>query len=413
MNLGSAVVRLRGLSGNVAKRGGEAIQRLLAAPAARRLAGTRAGVCFVVSGGPEQLYQARQWLWSLERLAEATAIDLGGVQLLARHPVVARSLANETTLPVVYAKTTRAVANVLGEGTLVALYPNQATLNFQALAARRPAHVHLSHGESEKVSMISNQLKAYDEVFTAGQAARERLSRHLIGFDQGHCRDVGRPQLDEPRVPPHELAPTTSRTVLYAPTWEGDSPSMAYSSLAPAGINIVDQLLAAGRRVIYRPHPQTGTRDRATSLADAAIVRRLREAGPEHLVDRGPELGWQWDAADECVLDLSAMAYDALTTDKPLVVYRPGRQAGVEAGGLLDHVTTLSGNAAGVVREALVEASGPERRAATAKLARYHFGAADHGSSIVRFIDATRAVATERSAALLAQAAARRTGEEN
>src|SRR5699024_12884563 len=67
---------------------------------------------------------------------------------------------------------------------LSSTFSDQPSLSvlFRSLRAARASHsfptrrssdlIHLSHGESEKVSMISNQLKAYDWVFTAGPAAR-------------------------------------------------------------------------------------------------------------------------------------------------------------------------------------------------------------------------------------------------
>ena len=50
-----------------------------------------------------------------------------------------------------------------------------------------------------------------------------------------------------------------SARVWYAPTWEGDRPSIAYGSLASHGVAIIEALLAdPSVRVIYRPHPRTG-----------------------------------------------------------------------------------------------------------------------------------------------------------
>ena len=57
--------------------------------------------------------------------------------------------------------------------------------------------------------MSSNQLKAYDHVLIAGQAARERIRRKLIGFDESHLVEVGRPQVDV-HTPPGRPCPTTT-----------------------------------------------------------------------------------------------------------------------------------------------------------------------------------------------------------
>ena len=109
---------------------------------------------------------------------------------------------------------------------------NQA--NFTALRVNGPAHVHLSHGESEKSSMVSNQLKAYDFAFIAGQASHERITAGVPRFDERHLVHIGRPQLGFPGTAGFGPA-AGATTVLYAPTWEGDSPAMAYSSLKTHG----------------------------------------------------------------------------------------------------------------------------------------------------------------------------------
>src|SRR5699024_9097894 len=118
----------------------------------------------------------------------------------------------------------------------IVLYVNQSMKNFQALRHPGPAHIHLSHGESEKISMISNQLKAYDWVFTAGPAARERIAHQLIGMPETRMMDIGRPQLDEARRLPaawtsSRAARGAGRVVFVAATWEGDSPEMAYGTV--------------------------------------------------------------------------------------------------------------------------------------------------------------------------------------
>ena len=60
------------------------------------------------------------------------------------------------------------------------LYVNNGRSNFQTLSYAPALHVHINHGESDKLSMVSNQAKAYDAVFTAGPAALRRHRRALI-----------------------------------------------------------------------------------------------------------------------------------------------------------------------------------------------------------------------------------------
>ena len=102
-------------------------------------------------------------------------------------------------------------------------------------------HVHINHGESDKLSMVSNQAKAYDKVFVAGDAAIERHRRALIDFDESALVKVGRPQLDIDRLA--ELEPSSARTIMYAPTWEGENESNNYTSVDLFGPQIVEAAL--------------------------------------------------------------------------------------------------------------------------------------------------------------------------
>ena len=54
------------------------------------------------------------------------------------------------------------------------IYVNNGVTNFQSLSAWTMLHVHVNHGESDKVCMVTNQAKAYDRVFVAGEAAEQR-----------------------------------------------------------------------------------------------------------------------------------------------------------------------------------------------------------------------------------------------
>ena len=64
------------------------------------------------------------------------------------------------------------------------IYPNNGLRNFQSLIWAEAVHIHVNHGESDKVSMVSNQAKAYDKVFVAGEAAVRRHRAALVDFDE-------------------------------------------------------------------------------------------------------------------------------------------------------------------------------------------------------------------------------------
>lgn len=138
------------------------------------------------------------------------------------------------------------------------IYPNNGLRNFQSLIWAEAVHIHVNHGESDKVSMVSNQAKAYDRVFVAGEAAVRRHRAALVGFDEERLVRVGRPQLDLDPAP--TLAPSPRRTILYAPTWEGEDESNNFSSLDVYGERLVRALLAIPDvRLVYKPHPRVVT----------------------------------------------------------------------------------------------------------------------------------------------------------
>ena len=275
--------------------------------------------------GAVNIYQMRQWYKPLQELAARWP-----VVILSRAATGARALLAESGLPVAFVPTVRDLEDYLATQDIrIVLYVNQNARNFQMFRYGHRWHVFVNHGESDKMYMTTNQYKAYDYAFIAGDAARDRLSRVLWDYDlDRRAIAIGRPQADHySGRPPY---PPDDRTViLYAPTWEGDRPSAHYGSVLSHGETLVRELLATGRhRVIYRPHPRSGVVDRDYGAANERIIAALAAANAadpaaQHVYDDGPELGWQLASADVAVVDISAMVYDRLAADRPLMVTRP------------------------------------------------------------------------------------------
>jgi hypothetical protein len=355
---------------------------------------------------PENLYQVDQWYEPMRRLAEQHR-----VVVVSRQWAATARLLEDCPIPVVPCVTIEHVERFLDRHPVrVVFYVNQNQSNFPAMRFATPAHVFICHGESDKDYMSSNQLKAYDRVFIAGQAARDRIRRKLIGFDETHLVDVGRPQVDVHSTGP--ALPRDGRTVvLYAPTTEGDVPSMRYSSVATHGVPLVRSLLAdPGIRLVYRPHPRLGGTVPAYRTAHEEVLRLIREAnaadaGAQHLADTTGPFGWQVDAADVCVTDISAVAYDWLATGKPLVVTRPDEpRAELPESGLVRELTLLDAADAGRGAEVVAAAvQHPDDVHAT--LVRRYFGDISPGASMQRFLAACSAIIEEREAALLSRGA--------
>lgn len=286
---------------------------------ARRAGLPRGGVALFFGTGPENGYQFEQWRRPLEELAQRH-----GVFVIVDRPDTGRFVTRTSSLPVAFARGSAALEVLVGDlDVRVVLYCNQVEANFRMLRFAAPVHIQIGHGESDKASSVSNQHKAYDQTYVGGNVAADRLGRALRGFDvSSRTVEIGRPQLDHAYLG----APDWDRDglrVLYAPTWQGDRPSIAYGSLASHGVALVGALMAAPEvRVVYRPHPRTGQTSPAYAAADREIRAMLRSTGERHLVDES-DYGWQWSFCDACVTDISAVAYDWLATGKPLVVTEP------------------------------------------------------------------------------------------
>ena len=288
--------------------------------------------------GDVNLYQMRQWYKPLAKLAETWP-----VLILSRSGSGALPLIDEAPVPVAYVRKVSDLERVLEEQDIrIVLYVNQNPRNFQMMRYGRRWHVFINHGESDKMYMVTNQIKAYDYAFVAGDAALARLDKVLWDFDfDKRAIKIGRPQADHygGTLP---YTPDERQVVLYAPTWEGDRPAAAYGSIATHGVALVTALLDTGRhRVIYRPHPRSGVVDAEYAAANRRIIAAIaaanaRDTSARHLFDSSPDLGWQLSAADVAIVDISAMVYDRLAAGKSLMVTRPANpEAQIDSSGYL------------------------------------------------------------------------------
>ena len=339
--------------------------------------------------GAVNMYQMRQWYKPLAELA-----TIWPVVVLSRSATGADRLLDEDAPPVAFVPTVRDLERYIASQDIrIVLYVNQNTRNFQMFRYGRRWHVFINHGESDKMYMTTNQYKAYDYSFIAGQAARDRLTRTLWDYNiERRTIEIGRPQADHysgelPYTPDERIV------VLYAPTWEGDRPSAHYGSIASHGEAIVGALLATGRhRLIYRPHPRSGVVDDLYGAAHRRILAAIASANAadataQHVYDDGPELGWQLAAADVAVVDISAMVYDRLAVGKPLMITRPvDENASVDTNGYLSDCEWLTVQGVRDIVAEVERVRGDE--AATARLrmwVQHYFGDTTQGVATAKF----------------------------
>lgn len=238
------------------------------------------------SGGASSAYQANMWL---EPLAELPGRPL----IVLRERFMVQKI-GATDLPILCLPKVAHLMR-LEHSTLTSLiHPANSGKTSQVLRIPSIKHAFVNHGESDKLSSCNPYAKAYDEVWVAGPAARERYALADVGVEDKDIVEIGRPQLKgideigrpQPKgVLPAQATPAgTFTTVLYAPTWEGWDGNPGNTSVIEAGENLVGELLADPRvRLLYKPHPMTGSVDPRAGAANLRIqelILRANESRP-------------------------------------------------------------------------------------------------------------------------------------
>lgn len=237
------------------------------------LADYRPTVGLYFSGGPSSAYQANMWLEPLARLEGRPVV------VLRERFMVPRIAA--TDIPIVCLPKVSTLMRLEQSTLQVLIHPSNSGKTSQVLRIPTIKHTFVNHGESDKLSSCNPYAKAYDEVWVAGPAARERYALAEVGVEDKDVVEIGRPQLDAVR--PYAGPPAGPYvTVLYAPTWEGWDGNPGNTSVIAAGENLVRALLAdPGVRLLYKPHPLTGSVDPRAGAADRRIRELIRAAGRE------------------------------------------------------------------------------------------------------------------------------------
>ncbi|MGW6459865.1 hypothetical protein ACWF94_28710, partial [Streptomyces sp. NPDC055078] len=272
------------------------------------------------SGSAESAYQVNMWLETMEQVDGRPLIIMRERELVTR--------LNPTAVPVVCIPAATHLMNLDLSTVRVALYPANVGKNIHLLRVPTMRHVFIGHGDSDKLASVNPFSKVYDEVWTAGRAGRDRYALADVGVRDDDIVEVGRPQLA-----PIESWTGTPRnaipTILYAPTWEGWDNNPGNTSLLLAGENIVRGLLEAEQpvRVIYKPHPFTGIRNKKAKAVDRRIAAMVRAAATARATD--PR--WAEEAAAAKPAQTAARA-DLVRIGAELAsLASPGRVGGDEA----------------------------------------------------------------------------------
>lgn len=348
---------------------------------------------------PSKIYQIAQWIPVFEKAPE----HLRPV-IITRHAATTEELQKITSLLVIHAGTYDLLMQLLDKSKFESLiYVNNSYQNFQTLAYQQAVHIHVNHGESDKISMVSNQAKAYDKVFVAGAAAKDRYLSAVAWIDEKKLIPVGRPQLDLETKP--ILEKSALKTLTYAPTWEGEDEANNYTSMDCYGKEIIDAALnQVNCRIIYKPHPRIlDSKDPAIISAHKYIVNRLSR-GPHEVHLSGDVLSVLKDT-DLLISDISSVTLDYLYLKPSGAIFLTDRRNNrshledespvAKAAYIVD--TSTIGSLSDSLRKVIASDELFDRRQ---EVCRYYFGGIAAGESTAAFYREVERAISEHDAAV-------------
>jgi len=176
-------------------------------------------------------------------------------------------------------------------------------------------HVFPNHGDSDKHSSSSRTTMIYDFAFVADGRSMSRFMSAGMDMSPERFLLVGGAVVDG--VEAVTSGATGSRKFLYAPTWEGHSDVVNFSSIGKIDESIVEATNHAAVR--FRPHPGLGTR-----LTDIAKSRDSIKRSMEPRSTKADDFNW----ADVLIADNSGVISEFLFTRKPIIVPVPNDWVG-------------------------------------------------------------------------------------
>ena len=339
-----------------------------------------AKVAYFFADTPFRIYQIAQWLPVIEK----SPADLNSV-IITRSMATTEELRKLTNVPIIHARTFDLLMSLLELSKFKAIiYVNNSYQNFQTLSYQEAVHIHVNHGESDKISMVSNQAKAYDRVFVAGPAAKDRYLKAVAWIDKNKLITVGRPQLDlgQTPLPAHPKL----KTITYAPTWEGEDEANNYTSMDLYGKKIIDAALSQSDcRTIYKPHPRILTsKDPEVVAAHKYIVSRLNKT-PHQVLLEGDVIEVLL-GTDLLISDISSVTLDYLYLKPEGAIFLSDRRTDFAA---LESESPVASAATIIDRESVDELSARLKKtlekddlaAKRTEVCRYYFGGIAAGES--------------------------------
>ncbi len=167
------------------------------------------------------------------------------------------------------------------EDNKVVFYLFNAQSNCRMVAFRNVSHVFITHGESNKKSSVKPIVRIYDHVITSGQVGIDRYLKAGL-FTESDIKDNRVIRLGSTFVGQNNyFYEKESRTLLYAPTWEGGVPDENFSSISDRIKDLLAKVIRNNsiEKVIIQKHPNLGHRDKSYISALNNIILILVQSG--------------------------------------------------------------------------------------------------------------------------------------
>jgi hypothetical protein len=261
-----------------------------------------------------QTYQIKQWIDTFIELHKKHRIIV-----VVRYQNVQEYFTKILPFPIKYCNT---IDDVLTFYDTVEpksiIYINNGFKNFQSLIYEKALHVHINHGESDKASDHSNQVKGYDYIFVHGPNGYNNYMKYLIKLNPKQLIITGRPQLDF--ISPITLNTFNKKVILYAPTWEATHRSMRYTSVDIYGEQIVNKILEDNKYfLIYKPHPNLGANDKNVLRIHKSLMQKI-DSHKYAITITNEDVNNIYPIVDCAIFDMSSIMTDYLNVNKPFLL---------------------------------------------------------------------------------------------
>jgi len=266
------------------------------------------------SGGMGQTYQINQWIDTFKELNKKHKL-----LIVVRDFAVYKYWKNLLPFNLVYFHYLNDFMSFYETyNPKVIIYVNNGYQNFQSLIYQKAMHIHINHGESDKSSDHSNQVKAYDYIFVHGPNGYNNYMKYLIKLDEDQLVQTGRPQLDF--IKPISLDTKGRKVIIYASTWEATHKSMKYTSVDRYGKKIVDSIIDSDKYFfIYKPHPNIGANDNNVKEVNDYIINRTKKS-KFAITITDEDVNNIYPLVDFAIFDMSSIMTDYLNVDKPFIL---------------------------------------------------------------------------------------------